>query len=119
MVPKWSEKIVSLMSLGNFKQVSAIYVENSNPYSLLAGRLYKKMDNKVLNLYIEPEEIYLYFHQAYIATRGLIFSRDETLWRLKHFGVFWPTMGASVNILVKQCEKCHKNHHNNMPHCSK
>ena len=65
------------------------------------------MDNKVLNLCIEPKEQHHYLHQAHIAARGVHFSRDQPLQRLKHFGVFWPIMGDSVNIHVKQCEKCH------------
>ena len=71
------------------------------------------MDNKVLNLCIEPEEHPHYLHQAHISTGGSHFSRDQTMQRLKNFGVYWPTMRESVNLLIKHCDKCQKSppHH--------
>ena len=95
-VPKWSNQIVSLMSIGNFKQVPIRLVEKSKPYLLLVGWLYKQMDNKVLNLCIEPEEQPHYLHQSHIAIGGVHFFRDQTLQRLKHLGVFWPTFSSKI-----------------------
>ena len=42
MIPKWLEPLVSLMFIGNFKQVPARLVERSKLYSLLVDILCKQ-----------------------------------------------------------------------------
>ena len=89
-VPKWSENIVSLLTVGNIHDQPPQKVEETTLYALLAGRLYKSHKNKVLSLCIEPKYWYLYLQYAHVAVGKVHFSKEQTLRRLKHFGVFWP-----------------------------
>ena len=109
MVPKWSKNIVSLMSIGNIQKQPPQKVKQTRLYALLAGRLYKTQKNKILSLCIEPDDQYYYLQYAHIAVGNVHFSREQTLRRLKHFGVYWPQMKADVHTLVTSCERCKQN----------
>ena len=75
----------------------------------MARRLYKYQQEKVLSLCIEPKDQYLYLQYAHIAVGNVHFSKEQTLRRLKHFGLYWPHMRADVHTWVTSCEKCKQN----------
>ena len=37
------------------------------------------------------------------------FSKEQTLRRVKHFGVYWPHMRVDVHTWVTSCDKCNQN----------
>ena len=76
---------------------------------LAAGRLYKSQRDKVLSLCIEPKYQYYYLQYAYIAVGNIHFSKEQTLRRLKNFGVYWPQMRVGVHTWVSSCKRCKQN----------
>ena len=109
MVPKWSENIVSLLTIGNIQDQPPLQVEQTRLYALLVGRLYKSQKDKVLSLCIEPKDQYYYLQYAHVAVGNIHFSTEQTMRRLKYFGVYWPQMRANVHSWVSSCEKCKQN----------
>ena len=64
MVPKWSEPIVSLLTIGNIHDQPPQMVEQSKLCALLVGRLYKAQKDWVLSLCIELKDQCYYFQYA-------------------------------------------------------
>ena len=97
MVPKWSENIVSLLTIGNIHNQVPQQIEQTRLYALLVDRLYKSQRDKVLSLCIDPEDQYYYLQYAHIAVGSIHFSKEQTVRRLKHLGVYWPQMRRDVH----------------------
>ena len=97
MVPKWSKPIVSLLTIGTIHSQPPRVVEESKLYALLAGQLYRAQRDWVLSLHIDLEEQQVYLQYAHIAMGNVHFSQEQTMRRLKHFGVYWPRMQEDVH----------------------
>ena len=71
MVPKWSEDIVSMLTIGNLhlstlKEKKLSFIEQYQHYSMVAGRLYWKGGKDLLmRLCIDKEEAVPYMEQAH------------------------------------------------------
>ena len=76
MVPKWSENIVSLLTIGNIHEQPPQRVEQMRLYALLARRLYKSQKDKVLSLCIEPKDQSYYLQYAHIAVGNVHFLKE-------------------------------------------
>ena len=56
MIPRWSQNIVTLLSVGAIHEQPIRTIKQSCLYTLLAGRLYKARSNHILNLHRAKRE---------------------------------------------------------------
>ena len=77
MVPKWSKDIVPVLTIGNLqlstsKEASVSYIEQSQHYAMVAGRLYQKEDgDPLMRLCIDKEATVLYLECACVAISNM------------------------------------------------
>ena len=62
MVPRWSEKVIPFLTIGKIKlddeiRITKSLLEQSSPYQLISGRLYRKDKDGILCLCIQPSRI--------------------------------------------------------------
>ena len=106
MIPRWSQNIVTLLSVGAIHEQPIRTIKQSCLYTLLVGRLYKARSDCILTLCIDPKEREIHLNQTHVAMGNIHFSKDQTLRRLQYFGVYWPKMRLDVHNLVQACAKC-------------
>ena len=108
MVPKWSETVVSLLTVGKLRLSDSwddnlALIEQSRNYSMIAGRLYKRGHDEVLRLCIDAREAKPYLEQAHVAIGNMHMAPEQTLRRVERMGVFWPSMRKDVYDYVRGC----------------
>ena len=97
MVSKWLETLVSLLTIGTLHNQLPHVVEWTRLYALLVVRLYQAQRNRVLSLCIESDEQQVYLQYVHITMGNVHFSQEQTMRRLKHFGLYWPQMQEDVH----------------------
>ena len=70
---------------------------------MLPGWLYKLGKDKVLRLCIENAESEFYLKQAHVAMGNIRVSPNQTIRRIEHMGVYWPTMRKDIYAYVQRC----------------
>ncbi|MCO5549244.1 hypothetical protein L7F22_002711 [Adiantum nelumboides] len=108
MIPRWSESIVSLMTIAQVDSQIPLpltpgLIGQSAMYQLLVGRLYKRNQDGILLLCINPEEKEQYLTQAHTTIVGIHYAEDQTMQRILRLGVYWPTMRSDIHSFVKSC----------------
>ena len=111
MIPKWSEPMIPLLTYGTTSPEKSIentaqLITQSSSYQLISGRLYKRGNEGILRLCIEPHEQDSYLQEAHVGLCGWHFSQPQTTQRLNRMGVFWPHMTQHVHKYVASCEQC-------------
>ncbi|MCO5572921.1 hypothetical protein L7F22_037746 [Adiantum nelumboides] len=111
MIPRWSDSIVSLLTIAQVDSQTPLpltpgLIGQSAMYQLLAGRLYKKNQDGILLLCINPEEKEQYLTQAHTTIIGIHYAEDQTMQRILRLGVYWPTMRSDIYLFVKSCVQC-------------
>ena len=81
MVPKWSEKIVPLLTIGQLDiplpiQDKQSMIQNAASFVMLAGRMYNLGRDGVLRLCIEPQEKEHYLVAAHITVGNIHMAVD-------------------------------------------
>ena len=108
MVPSWSKDIVPILTLGKLQlnqsiETNIANVELSRNFLMLAGRLYKQGNDQILRLCIDKKDAETYLNKAHVAVGNIHFAPEQTLRRVEHMGVFWPTMRQDVYSYVRAC----------------
>ena len=111
MAPKWAEKILQVLSIDvswpkDSPEGSLAYLEMSEPYTLISGRLYRQGADKVLRLCVEPEQYDVIIGDAHISLGGMHASKQQTEQRVQINGFWWPTLAEDVALYVASCSKC-------------
>ncbi|MCO5571930.1 hypothetical protein L7F22_025681 [Adiantum nelumboides] len=111
MIPRWSKSIVSLMTIAQVDSQILLpltlgLIGQSAMYQLLAGRLYKKNQDGIFLLCINPEEKEQYLTQAHTTIVGIHYAEDQTMQRILKLGVYWPTMRSDIHLFIKSCVQC-------------
>lgn len=111
MVPCWSEKLISLLSIGQFtsEQVLGLdknLIQQSHQFQLMSGQLYHRDVEGSLRLCIEPFEIPMYLHDAHCNIGFRHHGKAHTYQNLMRMGVYWPKMKFDVHEHVKGCNVC-------------
>ena len=93
MIPRWSEDIVTLLSIGTLeitqsKPIDKAIIEQSGPFQLLSGRLYHQGLDGVLRLCIEPSETALYLCEAHKNIGCAHHGKQRTYQNLMRLGVY-------------------------------
>ncbi|MCO5587012.1 hypothetical protein L7F22_040957 [Adiantum nelumboides] len=81
-------------------------IGQSAMYRVLAGRIYKRNQDGILLLCINPEEKEQYLTQAHTTIVGVHYAEDQTMQRILRLGVYWPTMRSDIHLFVKSCVQC-------------
>ena len=108
MIPEWSIQFAPMLMSGMLRlnldmRENKHLIEQSCEYFMLAGRLYKKGKDGILRLCIEKNKSDVYVEQAHIALGNIHISPDQTIRRIEHMGVYWPTMRKDVYAYVRRC----------------
>ena len=109
MVPKWSKDIIPMLTVGNIplstsKEASLSFIEQSQRYAMVVGRLYWKEDGDLLmKLCIDKEAAILYLEYAHVAIGNMHLSPNQTMKRIKRMGFYWPTMYKDVHEHIREC----------------
>ncbi|MCO5604555.1 hypothetical protein L7F22_058722 [Adiantum nelumboides] len=111
MIPRWSKSIVSLMTIAQMDSriplsLTPGLIGQSAMYQLLAGRLYKRNQDGILFLCINPEEKEQYLTQAHTTIVGIHYAQDQMMQRILRLGVYWPTMRSDIHLFVKSYVQC-------------
>ena len=111
MIPKWSEKMIPLLTIGQIDfplpiQEKYSLIQKAASFVMLAGRMYHLGRDGILRLCIEDQEKEHYLVAAHIAVGGIHMAADHTIRRLLWAGVWWPTMRAEVHNFVHTCLEC-------------
>ena len=84
MIPKWSDKFVPLLTIGQLDIPLPIrekqsLVQNAASFVMLAGRMYHLVRDGILHLCIEPQEKEHYLEAAHITIGGIHMAADQTI----------------------------------------
>ena len=94
MVPKWCKDIVPMLTVGNLqlstsKEANLSYIEKSQHYTMVSGRLYRK-DNgdPIMRLCIDTDVVVPYLECAHVAIGNIHLSPKQTLKKIQRMGVY-------------------------------
>ncbi|MCO5547027.1 hypothetical protein L7F22_000468 [Adiantum nelumboides] len=112
-IPEWSEKIVNFLVNGfppkEFrKDVARRLIKECEPYSLIAGTLYKLGKNDILKRYAREDEYLYILQEAHMGVARGHFSGELTTKKVLQSSYWWPTLFKDASLFAKGCDECQR-----------
>ncbi|MCO5557534.1 hypothetical protein L7F22_011100 [Adiantum nelumboides] len=112
-IPEWSEKIVNFLVNGFppkelRKDVAQRLIKECEPYSLIAGTLYKLGKDDILRRCAREDEYLYILQEAHMGVAGGHFSGELTARKVLQSGYWWPTLFKDASLFAKGCDECQR-----------
>ncbi|MCO5600411.1 hypothetical protein L7F22_054523 [Adiantum nelumboides] len=112
-IPEWSEKIVNFLVNGFppkelRKDVAQKLIKECEPYSLIAGTLYKLGKDDILRRCAREDEYLYILQEAHMGVAGGHFSGELTARKVLQSGYWWPTLFKDASLFAKGCDECQR-----------
>ncbi|MCO5573602.1 hypothetical protein L7F22_027374 [Adiantum nelumboides] len=112
-IPEWSEKIVNFLVNGFppkelHKDVVQRLIKECEPYSLIAGTLYKLGKDYILRRCAREDEYLYILQEAHMGVAGGHFSGELTARKVLQSGYWWPTLFKDASLFAKGCDECQR-----------
>ncbi|MCO5600414.1 hypothetical protein L7F22_054526 [Adiantum nelumboides] len=109
-IREWSEKIVNFLVNGFppkelRKDVARRLIKECEPYSLIAGTLYKLEKDEILRRCAREDEYLYILQEAHMGVAGEHFSGELTTRKVLQSGYWWPTLFKDASLFAKGCDK--------------
>ena len=107
--PRWAKHIVSFLSTGYISDTysipkSMVLLEDSAPYTLIAGRLYRRGGDGIMRLCPDPSEYTMILESVHVSLGGNHYSGSQTAKRVLFEGYWWHTLSKDAEDFVLSCQ---------------
>lgn len=90
-------------------QAQTDFLEISQRFQLLSGRLYHLGKDNILRLVVNPNDYHSIMHEAHISSCGFHLSVEGTIKQIASQGYWWPTLREDVAGFANNSFNCKAN----------
>ena len=109
IAPRWARTIVTFLSMGTLSSDESDtmdIIEDSAPYQLISGRLYRMGVDGVMRICPDPDEYEDILQLVHVSFAGYHYSGLETARRARFEGYWWHNLYQDANDFVLRCPVC-------------
>ncbi|MCO5595618.1 hypothetical protein L7F22_049663 [Adiantum nelumboides] len=112
-IPEWSEKFINFLVNGFppkelRKDVARRLIKECEPYSLIAGTLYKLGKDDILRRCAREDEYLYILQEAHMGVARGHFSGELTARKVLQSGYWWPTLFKDASVFAKGYDECQR-----------
>ena len=109
IAPRWARTIVTFLSMGTISSEESNtmdIIEDSAPYQLISGRLYRMGVDGVMRIYPDLDKYEDILQLVHVSFAGYHYSRLETARRARFERYWWHNLYRDANDFVMRCPVC-------------